>query len=179
MWVRKLTILSVVLLLVVGCASSASCAAKRRENIRVRVEGQKGGELAYETLVKAWHEAIKVFGGKTEWELPFTPDRVILVPSALHMFGSRYFGLTTFQPEVVNGKLVMVEVVEIHLRPNEQCHVYHVLVHEFGHCILNRRYLADATFRKEMEKYPSEEAMVRSFWPPPDDMNGQSVICND
>lgn len=179
MWVRKLTILSVVLLLVVGCASSASCAAKRRANIRVHVEGPVGGEITQTVLDTAWKEAIHVFGGKESWVNPFTPARVILVPSALRLAGTRYFGITTFQPEIVNSKFVMVEVVEIHLRPLESCHIYHVLVHEFGHCILNRRYLTDPEFTKILAKYASEEDIVRAMWPPPEDMKSETVLCEE
>jgi len=171
--IKKLLIIGILCLMAFSCVSPDT----RRARVIINPGLYGGGQISHETLKQAWQEALQVFGGDPKWILPVTPERVIFVPAPLPVENNRYFGITIRRPEFINQQVVLVETIEIHLAPKESCRVYHVLVHEMGHLILLRRALTDPTFYKLMQHFPDEESILRSMWPPPEEMNGPFFVC--
>jgi len=116
-------------------------------------------------LNEAWAEALKVGGGNPEWKVPVKLDHVILVPSTLGLGPYIYYGITITQPVFEDGKLILVETIEIHLAKNMQCHVKQVLIHELLHTVATRRSLTDHDFAAAVQKAGDEETWVRQTYP--------------
>jgi len=116
-------------------------------------------------LDEAWQEALKVGGGNPEWKVPVNLDHVILVPSTLGLGQYIYYGITITQPVFEDGKLTLVETIEIHLAKNMQCHTKQVLIHELLHTVATRRQLTDHDFAAAVEKAGDEEKWVRQTYP--------------
>ena len=116
-------------------------------------------------LDEAWQEALKVGKGNPVWPLSVPLVRVVYVPSTLAIGRYQYYGITVTEPAIVDGKLVLVETIEIHLPNNLACHLKQVLIHELLHTVATRRELTDKTFPAEVMAAGNEEAWVRTVYP--------------
>jgi hypothetical protein len=162
--------LGLILLAAIALGGLAACrppsyyVARHRAGVVVRVEGQ-GGKIDQATLDRAWKRALEIGGGNPEWALPVPLARVVYVPSSLVIGPYQFYGITVTEPAFVDGKLVLVETIEIHLPDNMACHIEQVLTHELLHTVATRRMLTDSEFQKVVERYQNEEAWVRAVWP--------------
>jgi len=168
----RITTLALMLVLLAGIGAGAATlhspsyyiARHRVSTHIVKVVGQGGG-VSQDAIDAAWKDALEIGGGDPDWKCPLTPERVVVVPSTLALGPYVFYGITVTEPALVDGKLVMVETVEIHLAKNMSCHVGQVLRHELLHVVATRRHLTDHDFAKEIERAGDEEKWVRTVYP--------------
>lgn len=148
------------------CYSPAYYKARARAaSAIVNVTGQAGGQINQAVLDDAWKQALEIGGGNPKWALSVPLTRVIYVPSSLVLGPYQFWGITVTEPVFEDGKLVLVETIEIHLPKNMACHIKQVLIHELLHTVATRRSLVDHDFKKIIQANQNEEQWVRNIYP--------------